>query len=437
MPKEPGEDLDGARARRPARRTGGGGRGRAKRVRLHGTRRPGRSCRGGAPAGCRVVHVPAGPALRLPKDELVPHMENSAAGCATGGRSAAGCGARALLNVRCSNRSRRTRGWRAAGADLSPAGRGETAAPGRRRPEPAGPEAVRAHGRQTGRPRYRDLLGRGVRTGSARVPRQRISVVPCGVDLDRFGAARPGCAAGAGGGDWCRARDSTCRSPRCGQAPETELVLAGGSASAALSRNPGSEWPAGCGWQVRCAGTTCLRCCVRRTRCCARLGTSSSGRFRWKQWPMAVGGLTDTVVDGITGRLVPPRDPARLAAQLRALPDDPAELEALGTAEQKRFWARYSWDRIAAGDRAGRLCRRGSPDGRRGDAGRRRARAAPSPESRTRVNRVPPRTAPSSTAMAPESLRAAKSPSRPSAVGTMNSSRLVSGTENPALPRTS
>nr|WP_244287457.1 glycosyltransferase [Amycolatopsis rubida] len=115
----------------------------------------------------------------------------------------------------------------------------------------------------------------------------------------------------------------------------------------------------------------------------------------------------------------------------------PAELEALGTAEQKRIWARCSWDRIAAGDRAGRLCRRGSPDGRRGDAGRRRARAAPSPESRTRVNRVPPRTAPSSTAMAPESLRAAKSPSRPSAVGTMNSSRLVSGTENPALPRTS
>ncbi|SFQ71567.1 hypothetical protein SAMN05421854_120140 [Amycolatopsis rubida] len=124
-------------------------------------------------------------------------------------------------------------------------------------------------------------------------------------------------------GDWCRARDPTWRSPRSGQAPETELVLAGGSASGALPRNPGSEWPAGCGWQVRCAGTTCLRCCVRRTRCCARLGTSRSGRFRWKQWPMAVGGLTDTVVDGITGRLVPPRDPARLAAQLRALPDVP------------------------------------------------------------------------------------------------------------------
>ena len=62
----------------------------------------------------------------------------------------------------------------------------------------------------------------------------------------------------------------------------------------------------------------------------------------------AVGGLTDTVVDGITGRLVPPRDPARLAARLRALLDEPAELETLGTAGQERVRARYSWDRIAA-----------------------------------------------------------------------------------------
>ena len=63
----------------------------------------------------------------------------------------------------------------------------------------------------------------------------------------------------------------------------------------------------------------------------------------------AVGGLIDTVVDGVTGVHVPPRDPARLAGALRGLLDDPARRRALGRAGAARARARYSWDRVAAG----------------------------------------------------------------------------------------
>jgi glycosyltransferase involved in cell wall biosynthesis len=54
-------------------------------------------------------------------------------------------------------------------------------------------------------------------------------------------------------------------------------------------------------------------------------GTSRSGSSRSRRWPagdrgrLAVGGLLDTVVPGVTGDLVPPRRPDLLAATLRAL----------------------------------------------------------------------------------------------------------------------
>jgi D-inositol-3-phosphate glycosyltransferase len=62
----------------------------------------------------------------------------------------------------------------------------------------------------------------------------------------------------------------------------------------------------------------------------------------------AVGGLVDTVVDGVTGLHVPPRDPAALAAALSALVADPARRDALGAAAARRARRRYGWDRVAA-----------------------------------------------------------------------------------------
>jgi glycosyltransferase involved in cell wall biosynthesis len=61
----------------------------------------------------------------------------------------------------------------------------------------------------------------------------------------------------------------------------------------------------------------------------------------------AVGGLTDTVVDGVTGRHVPPNRPGVLAAVLRPLLEDDVLRSLMGTAGRDRVEARYSWSRIA------------------------------------------------------------------------------------------
>ncbi|MEU0877305.1 glycosyltransferase [Lentzea sp. NPDC005914] len=62
----------------------------------------------------------------------------------------------------------------------------------------------------------------------------------------------------------------------------------------------------------------------------------------------AVGGLTDTVVDGVTGVLTPPRDPRSLGKALRRLLADRSRAMAFGMAGRDRVEARYAWDDIAA-----------------------------------------------------------------------------------------
>ena len=62
----------------------------------------------------------------------------------------------------------------------------------------------------------------------------------------------------------------------------------------------------------------------------------------------AVGGLVDSVADGVTGDLVPPRDPDSLGQVLAALLADDARRAAYGRAGVERARARYRWDRVAA-----------------------------------------------------------------------------------------
>ncbi|MCU1616889.1 MAG: glycosyl transferase group 1 [Frankiales bacterium] len=62
----------------------------------------------------------------------------------------------------------------------------------------------------------------------------------------------------------------------------------------------------------------------------------------------AVGGLVDTVVDGVTGALVPPRDPAALGEAVAALLADEERRAAYGAAGVRRARARYRWSRVVA-----------------------------------------------------------------------------------------
>jgi D-inositol-3-phosphate glycosyltransferase len=61
----------------------------------------------------------------------------------------------------------------------------------------------------------------------------------------------------------------------------------------------------------------------------------------------AVGGHVDSVVDGVTGRLVPPDDPGALAGMLRRVLSDGHERLTMSRAAVDRARSRYSWDRIA------------------------------------------------------------------------------------------
>jgi D-inositol-3-phosphate glycosyltransferase len=62
----------------------------------------------------------------------------------------------------------------------------------------------------------------------------------------------------------------------------------------------------------------------------------------------AVGGIQDTVVNQVTGLLVPPRRPDALAAALRDLLASPTMGAAYGIAGRDRVLARYDWERVAA-----------------------------------------------------------------------------------------
>jgi glycosyltransferase involved in cell wall biosynthesis len=59
-----------------------------------------------------------------------------------------------------------------------------------------------------------------------------------------------------------------------------------------------------------------------------------------------VGGIRETVVDGETGLLVPPRDPAALAAAIRRLLDDRDLAHRLADEARRRVRETYSEQRM-------------------------------------------------------------------------------------------
>jgi D-inositol-3-phosphate glycosyltransferase len=61
----------------------------------------------------------------------------------------------------------------------------------------------------------------------------------------------------------------------------------------------------------------------------------------------AVGGIKSTVQEGVTGYLVPPKNPEALAERLALLHGDPAHARQLGEAGRRRAHQLYTWQNVA------------------------------------------------------------------------------------------
>ena len=198
------------------------------------------------------------------------------------------------------------------------------------------------------------------------VPASRIAVVPCGVDLDRFSPSGPRAARDGRHRILSLGRlverkgvETTVRAMTA--VPGAELVIAGGGdAIADAEQGRLRSVAAACGVQdrVRLLGRIARRDVPALLRS-ADVVVSVPWYEPFGMVPLeamacgvpvvasAVGGHLDTVVDGRTGALVPPRNPAALAQRLRELLADPARLAAIGSAAAARAWSRYGWNRIA------------------------------------------------------------------------------------------
>jgi D-inositol-3-phosphate glycosyltransferase len=320
-----------------------------------------------------VAHVPAGPPEPLPKDDLLPHMKDFSrwlvqqwrgdewvpsvahAHFWMSGLAAVTAGRQTGVPVVQTYHALGTVKKRHQGAaDTSP-------------PRRIGYE--RALGRAVDRvvAQCQDEVRELVRMG---VPRSRMAVIPSGVDSEKFSPDGP-----AEPRDPARPRILTVGRfvERKGFAeviralkivPGAECVVVGGPPAAELDADP-------------FAGK--LRSLAESTKVADRVrlvgAVPANEMPRWYRsadvlaaapWyepfgltPLeamacgvpvvgtSVGGLTDTVVDGLTGDLVPPRDPRSLGMALRRVLGDPVRRFAYATAALDRARQCYSWKRAA------------------------------------------------------------------------------------------
>jgi D-inositol-3-phosphate glycosyltransferase len=323
--------------------------------------------------GVTVEHVDAGPPAPIPKDELLPHMDELAA--------------------------RLRRSWRVDPPDVVHAHFWMSGLAGLAAARPLGLPVVqtfhalgvvkRRHqgAKDTSPPSRLDSermlareVDRIVATCSDEVfelvrmgaDLHRITVVPCGVDLGLFRPDGPAEARDPGRSRLLVVSRLVERKgignviAALAELPRAELVIAGGPPAPRLAEDPEAHRLTDLARRLGVAGRVCLRGQVEPGDLPALY--RSADLVVCVPWyepfgivPLeamacgvpvvasAVGGLVDSVVDGVTGVHVPPRRPDLLAGALAGLLADPERRAALGAAGAQRARRRYRWERIARG----------------------------------------------------------------------------------------
>ncbi len=201
----------------------------------------------------------------------------------------------------------------------------------------------------------------------------RISIVPCGVNLRHFGPDGP--TAGMPRRARYRIVVVSRLVPRKGidivvrslqGLPDTELVVVGGPRRDQLDGDPEVQRLRAVADDVHVADRVCFLGSLARHEVPAMI--RSSDVLVTTPWyepfgivPLeamacgtpvvtaSVGGMIDTVVDGVTGVHVPPHDPETLTGALRQLLDDEPLRRRLGAEGVRRVHERYTWRRVADG----------------------------------------------------------------------------------------
>jgi glycosyltransferase involved in cell wall biosynthesis len=321
--------------------------------------------------GVTVVHVPAGPAEHIPKDKLPPFMPEFGRWLFrawSGDRRPDVAHAHFWMSGMATVPAARDLGipmvqtFHALGSvKRRYQGAADTSPPQRTRIESA-------------LGRWADLVVATCRDEVAELsrlgtPEERIRVVPCGVDTRRFTPD---------GNSWPangrrrllslgrlverKGVDTVIRAMP--EVPDAELLIAGGPPAEQVGKDPEARRLAALADELGVADRVILLGSVNHDAVPPVI--RSADAVVTTPWyepfgivPLeamscarpvigsAVGGLLDSVADGETGLLVPPRDPAAVADAARRLLGDQTLRRRLGRAGRQRAEERFDWARVA------------------------------------------------------------------------------------------
>lgn len=324
-----------------------------------------------SPDGYEVVHVEAGPVERVPKDRLLPHMEDFARRLRalwdaeppdiahahfwmSGLASLRAAAARDLPVVQTYHALGTVKRRHQGHADTSP------------------PDRLRIE-REIGA-RCAGVLAtcrdEVAELAEMDVAGDKVTVIPCGVDLVHFNPVGPSAVQNG------RRRIVTAGRlvPRKGvdtvikaleDLPATELLIVGGPAEGPVEEDPEARRlrriaeKAGVSDRVLMPGRVSYEAMPAQLRAADAVVCTP-----WYEpfgiVPLeamacgvpvvaaAVGGMRDSIEDGLTGTLVPEVSPESVAAAVRPYLEDPELGRRVGRAGRARACALYSWDAIAA-----------------------------------------------------------------------------------------